>query len=742
MTKESIETAIFHDALGEKYLSYALSTIMSRSLPDVRDGLKPVHRRLLYAMMQLKLDPKANFKKCARVVGDVIGKYHPHGDQAVYDTMVRLAQEFSVRYPLVLGQGNFGSIDGDNAAAMRYTEAKLTDAAIALLNDIDKDTVDFRPTYDQQDEEPCLLPASFPNILANGSEGIAVGMATSIPPHNLEELCQALLLLLKKDDTTIESLMQVIGGPDLPTGGVIIDSPEVIVHNYKIGRGSFRVRARWNQENFSHGTYQIVITEIPYQVQKSKLIERLANLLKDKKLPLLGNIRDESSEDIRIILEPKNRGCDPNLLMESVFKTTDLEYRINLNMNVLTAEGLPRVLNIKEVLQEFLSFRDNVITRRSHFELNKINHRIEILEGLIIAYLNLDEIINIIRNNDEPKPILIQKFVLSEIQAESILNMKLRSLRKLEEFEIRGERNELLQRKDFLEAVIGNKAERDKLIADEIKSIQKIFGKKTNIGARRTSFEVKENMDQFIQTEILIEKEPVTIICSKLGWLRSLRGHSDNVTEDIKYKDGDKEQFALKAFTTDRILFFTERGKFYTMIADSLSKSKGSWEPLKTMMDMEDNDKVVDIMIFDPEKKMIIASRSGKGFVIAHKDVLAHTKTGKKILNLQDKDKALGCFAIEGDHVAVVGNNRKMLIFRLDEIPEMKKGQGVTLQKYKEAVLTDVKTFNLESGLTWNSGSRTKVEKDIVTWLGKRALIGKSVPFGFAKDNKFTSNQD
>ncbi|MDF2964857.1 MAG: parC [Rickettsiaceae bacterium] len=737
LTKEKIEDLNFGEALSERYLAYALSTIMSRSLPDVRDGLKPVHRRLLYAMLQLKLDPKSAYKKCARVVGDVIGKYHPHGEAAVYDTLVRLAQDFSLRYPLIQGQGNFGSIDGDSAAAMRYTESRLTEIATYLLKDLDMNTVDFRATYDDSDFEPILFPASFPNLLANGSEGIAVGMATSIPPHNLHELCDALLHLINKPDVSVRDLMEYIKGPDFPTGGLILDNFNSIIHAYETGRGSFRVRARWHQESLSHGMYQIVITEIPYQVQKSRLIEKIADLLKEKKIPLIGNIRDESAEDIRIVIEPKNRSIQPDIIMESLFKLTELEVRISLNLNVIDSQSVPRVMNLIEVLHEFLAYKKNIVLRRSKFSLDKINARLEILEGLRIAYLNLDEIIKIIREEDEPKPVLMQRFALSDVQAESILNMRLRSLRKLEEQEILAEAKKLNTEKDYLLKVLNDEAECRKLIKKEIKEVQDKFGYATEIGKRRTEFKEFEGAKAIIDIAAFIEREPITVFCSKMGWIRALKGHTDD-DSSIKYKEGDEERFSIKAYTTDKLLFLTESGRFYTILADNISKGKGQGESFRLLVDMEDNDNLMNIAVYKPGEKYLLASSAGKGFIVSSDDVIAQTKVGKQVLNVQKGQKAAVCLPITGDHVAIIGENRKLLIFKLDEIPEMKRGQGVTLQKYTNAKLSDIKLFKAEEGLTWKLGDRVRVETQLLSWLGRRGSVGKMPPIGFPRNNKFS----
>lgn len=732
---ETLQVVSFKNTLEEKYLAYALSTITARSLPDVRDGLKPVHRRLLYAMLQLKLDPKSGYKKCARVVGDVIGKYHPHGDVAVYEAMVRLAQSFAVRYPLVEGQGNFGSVDGDNAAAMRYTEARLTDVAMALLEGIDEDTVNFRSTYDGEDSEPIVLPSAFPNLLANGSEGIAVGMATSIPPHNVGELCDGLLYLIEKPDCAVRNLITRIPGPDFPTGGVIIETTENIRTAYETGRGSIRVRAKWKKEELSHGMFQIVITEIPYQVQKSKLIERIADLFKEKKLPLLGNIRDESAEEIRIVLEPKSRTVDAEMLMESLFKSTDLESRANLNLNVLNAAGAPQVMNLKEILQSFLAHRMEVLVRRSNYRLEKIAHRLEILDGLLIAYLNLDELIRIIRREDEPKPVIMKKWKLTDIQAEAILNTRLRSLRKLEEFQIKGEHAELSKEQKALKSLLKSEEKRWERIATEIADIKARFGSKNPLGRRRTQFADAPDV-KVLDIEAFVEKEPITILCSKMGWIRALKGHDVDLT-DIKYKEGDEEMVRLQGQTTDKLIVFASNGKFYTLPCDRIPRGKGHGEPVKLMVDMGEDD-VVNMFIFAADKKLLVASTAGKGFIVDAVDVEAQTRSGKQILNPPIGHKAAVCREVTGDHVAVVGENRKLLIFPIDQVPPMKRGQGVTLQKYKDGKLSDLKCFTLKEGLTWVSGKREFLEKTLKDWLGERAHTGRMPPNGFPRSNKFS----
>jgi topoisomerase-4 subunit A len=733
--EEVINLVSFKRTLEEKYLAYALSTITSRSLPDVRDGLKPVHRRLLYAMLQLHLDPKSGYKKCARVVGDVIGKYHPHGDVAVYDAMVRLAQDFAVRYPLVEGQGNFGSIDGDNPAAMRYTEARLTDVAMTLLEGINENTVNFRATYDGEESEPIVLPSAFPNLLANGSEGIAVGMATSIPPHNVGELCDALLYLIEKPDCAIRNLITRIPGPDFPTGGIIIETAENIRTAYETGRGSIRVRAKWKKEELSHGLYQIIVTEIPYQVQKSKLIEKIAELFKEKKLPLLGNIRDESAEEIRVVLEPKSRTVDAEMLMESLFKSTDLESRSNLNLNVLNAVGAPQVMNLKDILQAFLAHRMEVLMRRSNYRLEKIAHRLEILDGLLIAYLNLDELIRIIRREDEPKPVIMKKWKLTDIQAEAILNTRLRNLRKLEEFEIKNEHKELSKEQKELKSLLKSEEKRWQKISEEIIDIKTRFGGKNPLGRRRTQFADAPDV-KVLDIEAFVEKEPITILCSRMGWLRAIKGHDVDLS-DIKYKEGDEEMVRLQGQTTDKLIIFATNGKFYTLPCDKIPRGKGQGEPVKLMVDMGEDDPV-NMFIFDTAKKLLVASTAGKGFIVDMSEVEAQTRNGKQILNAPAGHKAAVCREVVGDHVAVIGENRKLLIFPLDQVPPMKRGQGVTLQKYKDGKLSDLKCFTLKEGLKWTAGKREFVEKNLKGWISDRAHTGRMPPTGFPRSNKFS----
>jgi topoisomerase-4 subunit A len=724
------------DALGERYLAYAMSTIVSRSLPDVRDGLKPVHRRLLYAMRQLKLDPTSGFKKCARVVGDVIGKYHPHGDTSVYDAMVRLAQDFAVRYPLVEGQGNFGNIDGDNAAAMRYTEARLTAVAAALMDGLDEDAVDFRPTYDGTEEEPIVMPAAFPNLLANGASGIAVGMATSIPPHNVGEICGALLHLIDQPDCAIDALLVHIKGPDLPTGGVMVESAASIADSYRTGRGGFRLRARWEIEKLSHGLYQIIVTEIPYGIQKSKLIEKIAELMEAKKLPLLADIRDESAENVRVVLEPKNRSVDAEMVMEQMFRQTDFEIRIPLNMNLLDAQSVPRVMNIKEVLQAFLDHRHEVLQRRSRYRQGKIEARLEVLDGYLIAYLNLDEVIAIIRHEDEPKPKLMARFGLTDNQAEAILNMRLRSLRRLEEFEIKGEHDKLSAELAGLKTLLSDEKARWKAIAKEVKGIKAEFGKDDALGRRRTTLgEAPEGV--VVPIEAFIEKEDITVILSEKGWIRAVKGHSES-QDDLKFKEGDQLRTILRCSTTDKILLFASNGRFYTLGGDKLPRGRGHGEPLRLMIDLPNDAEIVVLSIYRPNIRLLVASSGGKGFLVKSEEVLAQTRAGKQILNLGDGEAAAYCLAIgTQDAVAVIGRNRKLLLFKLDEIPEMTRGRGVILQKYRDGGVSDIKLFTLADGLSWSLGDKTRTETNLILWLGKRATVGRTPPVGFPRNNKF-----
>lgn len=731
-----IEPVNLREALEERYLSYALSTIMHRALPDVRDGLKPVHRRLLFAMRQLKLDPEGGFKKCARIVGDVMGKFHPHGDQAIYDAMVRLAQDFAVRYPLVDGQGNFGNIDGDNAAAMRYTEARLTDIASALLEGIDEDTVDFRETYDGEDAEPAVLPANFPNLLANGSSGIAVGMATNIPPHNAGELCDAALHLIKFPNARTEKLVELVPGPDFPTGGVIVEPREQIIETYRTGRGGFRVRAKWETEKLSQGAYQIVVTNIPYQVQKSRLIEKIAELMQAKKLPLLGDIRDESAEDVRLVLEPKSRTVDPMLLMESLFKITDLQTRVSLNMNVLSHGQVPNVLGLGQVLREWLDHRKEVLVRRTNHRLAKIEHRLEVLGGYLIAYLNLDEVIRIIREEDEPKKVMIEKFDLTDVQVEAILNMRLRALRKLEEIEIRKEHDDLTKERKELQDLLKSDEKQWGRISDQIKATKDAFGKKTDLGRRKTEFADAPQGDFDIEVA-MIEKEPITVVLSEKGWIRAMKGHLEDTTS-LQFKTGDKLKRAFHAQTTDKIVIFATNGKFYTIGADKLPGGRGHGEPVRLIVDIEENHDIAEAFVFKGERKLLVASTGGYGFVVKEDDVIATTRKGRQVLNIQAPDEALVCAPAEGDMIAVVGENRKLLVFPLEEVNEMTRGRGVRLQRYSDGGLSDAKVFSKKDGLTWiDSSGRTRTIADLKEWEGARSHAGRLPPKGFPRSNKF-----
>jgi topoisomerase IV subunit A len=736
---DGIEPISLREALEERYLAYALSTIMHRALPDVRDGLKPVHRRLLYAMRLLRLDPASGFKKCARVVGDVIGKYHPHGDQAVYDALVRLAQSFAVRYPLIEGQGNFGNIDGDNAAAYRYTEARLTDVAMALLEGIDEDTVDFRDTYNGEDSEPIVLPGGFPNLLANGSSGIAVGMATSIPPHNAAELCDAALHLIRHPSATTSRLVQFVPGPDLPTGGIIVDARQSIHDAYETGRGSFRVRARWEKEDLGRGTWQIVITEIPYQVQKARLVEKLAELLSDRKLPLLADVRDESAEDVRLVLEPRSRTVDPVLLMESLFKLTDLETRLALNMNVLARGRVPMVLSLRGVLRQWLDHRKDVLVRRTRHRLAEIARRLDVLGGLLIAYLNLDEVIRIIRESDEPKPALVARFTLTDTQAEAILNMRLRSLRKLEEIEIRREHEALTAEQGTLDALMASEDAQWNTIEGEIRASRKRFGKDTALGKRRTDFADAPDMVGVDLDQAMIEKEPVTVVCSDKGWIRAVKGHIADAS-GLTYKQGDSGRFVIPATTTDKLVLFASSGKVFTLDVARLPGGRGAGEPVRLMADMEASDAVVALMVHVPGRHLIVASSDGYGFVVAEDDCLATTRKGKQVLNVKLPAETQACAVVpEGaDHVAVVGENRKLLVFPVSELPRMSRGRGVRLQKYRDGGLSDIKAFRLADGLSWRDTSgRTFTASDVTEWIGARAQSGRLPPKGFPRSNRF-----
>ncbi|MHA3914209.1 DNA topoisomerase IV subunit A [Halovulum sp. GXIMD14793] len=754
-------------ALGDRYLTYALSTITNRALPDARDGLKPVHRRILYAMHRLKLSATGGYLKSAKISGDTMGDFHPHGDQAIYDAMARLAQDFNVRYPLVDGQGNFGNIDGDNPAAPRYTEARMTAMAEALLEGLSENAVDFRDNYDGRLEEPAVLPAAYPNLLANGSSGIAVGMATNIPPHNIGELVDACLHLIKAPNARDETLLDYVPGPDFPTGGILVDGRDTIADAYRTGRGAFRLRAAWTTEDLGRGQWQIVVTEIPYQVQKSKLIERVAELINAKKIPILADIRDESAEDIRLILEPKSRTVDPVVLMETLFKQTDLETRFSLNMNVLIDGRTPKVCSLKEVLRAFLDHRREVLVRRSRHRLDKIDHRLEVLEGYIIAFLNLDRVIEIIRTEDEPKSVMMAEFELTDIQAEAILNMRLRSLRKLEEMELRREHEALLEERTGLRGLLESEETQWSRIAEELREIREKFDAPRKfcgvtfaddlallkaetpdypLGARRTGFaDAPEVAD--VPLEAMIEREPITVVCSAMGWIRAMKGHIA-LDQELKFKDGDGPRFIFHAETTDKLLAFGANGRFYTLACSSLPGGRGMGEPVRLMVDLPNDVELIDLFLHKPGRKLLVASSAGDGFVVAEDDVVAQTRSGKQVLNVKDGIVARVCRPVTGDHIASVGENRKMLIFPLSELPEMGRGKGVRIQKVpvgqapldKSATgLADVTTFTLTEGLSWKDpAGRTRTETELSDWIGKRAAAGRMAPRGFPRDNRFT----
>ena len=747
-------------AIGERYLTYALSTIMHRALPDARDGLKPVHRRILWAMRRLRLTPTGGFLKSAKIVGDTMGDFHPHGDSAIYDAMARLAQDFNMRYPLVDGQGNFGNIDGDNPAASRYTEARVTALSEALMEGIDETAVDFRPNYDGRLEEPAVLPAAFPNLLANGSSGIAVGMATNIPPHNLDELVQGLLAMIRNPEIGNADLVTYIPGPDFPTGGVIVEPHDSILEAYSTGRGAFRLRAKWEVEDLGRGTWQIVVTEIPFQVQKSKLIEKLAELIETKKIPLLADIRDESAEDVRIVLEPRARTVEPDMLMGTLFKNSDLEIRFSLNMNVLIDGRVPRVCSLKEVLRAFLDHRREVLRRRSEHRIAKIDHRLEVLEGFIIAFLNLDRVIDIIRYDDEPKAALMAEVwggtfpralsekdyvapkprdpgELTEVQAEAILNMRLRSLRRLEEIELVRERDALQKERDGLSALLADEKKQWKSISAELEDVRKKLGKDTLLGARRSIFAEAGSVED-VPFEAMIEREPITVICSHMGWIRAMKGHID-LNAEQKFKDGDRARFAFHAETTDKILIVGENGRFYTLLGANLPGGRGMGEPVRLMVDLPNDTGITDMILFRAGEKYLVASSAGDGFTVPAEELVAQTRAGKQVLTVRDGVKAAICRPISGDHVAVVGENRKLLVFPLSELPEMSKGKGVRLQRYKDGGMSDAITFALAAGLNWKDpAGRTRSETDLTEWLGQRASAGKMAPRGFPRDNRFT----
>ncbi|HEY4775043.1 MAG TPA: DNA topoisomerase IV subunit A [Xanthobacteraceae bacterium] len=727
------------EALEERYLAYALSTIMNRALPDARDGLKPVHRRLLFAMRQLRLEPGAAFKKSARVVGDVIGKFHPHGDQAVYDALVRLAQDFAQRYPLIDGQGNFGNVDGDNAAAMRYTEARLTEVARLLIEGIDEDAVDFRPTYDGSESEPVVLPGAFPNLLANGSQGIAVGMATAIPPHNAAELCEAALHLIDNPGARSRTLMKYVPGPDFPTGGVIVDPPESIAEAYATGRGSFRLRAHWEKEDTGHGTYQIVVTEIPWLVAKSRLVERIAELIDQKKLPLVAEMRDESAEDVRLVIVPRARTVDPELMMESLFKLSELETRVPLNMNVLVRGRIPRVIGLAEVLREWLAHRRDVLLRRSNYRLTQIEHRLEALGGYLVAYLNLDKVIRIIRKEDEPKPVLMTSFKLSEVQTDAILNMRLRNLRRLDEMEIRQENKDLRAERKTVQDLVGSERRQWQKIAEEIKAVKAMFAPSTRLGKRRTGFAQAPAHDEAAIEEAMVVREPVTVVVSDKGWIRVLRGNLTDLS-GVAFKADDTLRFALPAETTSKCLIFASNGRFYTIEVAKLPGGRGHGEPVRLFLDLEQDAELVAVLAHAGGRKFLLASRHGYGFVVSEDECLANTRKGKQVLNLNAGDQARALTPVEGDLVAAIGDNRKVVIFPLAQVPEMARGRGVRLQRYRDGGLSDIKTFSAKEGLSWvdSAGRSFSLSlKDLAGWRGDRAAAGRLAPRGFPRSNRF-----
>ena len=724
-------------AIGDRYLTYALSTIMHRALPDARDGLKPVHRRILYAMYRLKLVASGKFLKSAKISGDTMGDFHPHGDAAIYDAMARLAQDFSVRYPMVDGQGNFGNIDGDNPAAARYTEARMTAIAEAMLVGLEENAVDFQDNYDGRLTEPSVLPASFPNLLANGSTGIAVGMATNIPPHNIGELLDASIHLIKAPNARDETLMDFVPGPDFPTGGILVEPRESLLETYRTGRGPMRLRSKWEIEDLSRGLWQIVITEIPYQVQKSKLIEKIAELIQLKKLPILADVRDESAEDIRLVLEPRAKTVDPTVLMETLFRMSDLEVRFNLNLNTLIDGRTPKVCSMKEVLRAFIDHKRDVLLRRSKHRMDKIDHRLEVLEGYIVAFLNLDRVIEIIRNEDEPKKIMMNEFSLSDVQVEAILNMRLRSLRKLEEIELRTELDSLqLERADLDDLLSSEKMQWDRII-NELRDTRKLFGKNSDGGARRTELADAPDFEE-VPIEAMIEKEPITIVCSAMGWVRAMKGHVD-LTQELKYKDGDEKRFVFHAETTDKLLMFGGNGRFYTMSCSELPGGRGMGEPIRLIVDLPNDANMIELFIHQPDRKLLLASSAGDGFVVQESDIVAQTRTGKQVLNVKNDITALICKPVAGDYVATVGQNRKVLIFPIDELPIMSRGKGVRMQKYKDGGLNDATTFNLIDGLSWlDPAGRRRIESELADWVGKRAGAGRMAPRGFPRENKFT----
>ncbi|MEI5664176.1 DNA topoisomerase IV subunit A [Bosea sp. CCNWLW174] len=737
--EEEAERVDLKSALEERYLAYALSTIMHRALPDARDGLKPVHRRILYAMRLLRLNPDVVHRKCAKIVGDVIGGFHPHGDQSVYDALVRLAQDFAQRYPLIDGQGNFGNIDGDNAAAYRYTEARMTEVARLLLDGIEEDAVDFRPTYNAEDEEPMVLPAAFPNLLANGSQGIAVGMATSIPPHNAAELCDAALYLIQHPDTTSEQLMTFVPGPDFPTGGIIVETRSSMAETYRTGRGGFRTRARWHVEDQGRGTWFVVVTEIPYGVQKGRLIEKIAELLGDRKLPLVADLRDESAEDIRVVIEPRARNVDANLMMESLFRLSELESRIPMNMNVLTGGVVPRVLSLAEALRAWLDHRREVLQRRSRFRLGQIDKRLEILAGLLIVYLDLDRVIKIIREEDEPKIELMKVFALNEVQANAILDTRLRALRKLEEMQLKTEFDELTQEKGQIEGLLASEAQQWKTISWDIREVKKLFGPETAIGKRRTTFADMPDTTDIDLTQAMVEREPVTVVISKKGWIRALKGHVQDLST-LSFKGDDGLRTAFFSETTSKILVMATNGKVFTLEASKLPGGRGFGDPIRLMIELEESAEIVAAFPYRAGLKLLVATTEGRGFVVPTDDVVANTRKGKQVLNVEAPMEAMLAVPAEGDHVAIIGQNRKLLCFPLSEVAEMGRGKGVRLQRYKDGGLSDAKVFKLEDGLTWldTSGRTwTVAQAELLEWLGHRAEAGRLPPKGFPKNNKF-----
>ncbi len=730
-----------HEAISERYLQYALSTIMNRALPDVRDGLKPVHRRILYAMRELKLDPGGRFRKCSKISGDVMGNYHPHGDQAIYDALARLAQGFTIRYPLVDGQGNFGNIDGDNPAAARYTEARLTEPAVALMEGLAEDAVDFSENYDGSLVEPDVLPASFPNILANGSSGIAVGMATSIPPHNLGELCDAALHLVKTPAARDSTLLQFVPAPDFPTGGILVEPPESIAAAYSTGRGSFRLRARWNVEKLPRGQWQAVVTEIPYQVQKGRLIEKIADLVQNKKVPLLADIRDESTEEIRLVLEPRAKSADPTLMMEMLFRQCDLEVRISLNMNVLIDGRTPKVCSLKEVLRAFLDHRRDVLLRRSRFRYNQIDRRLHVLEGYLAAFVNLDEVIRIIRTEEEPKPVLMETFALTEVQAEAILNMRLRSLRRLEEVELRAERQALMDERVELEDLMGDEGLQWGRISEELRETRRKFGGDAPGGARRTGLDEAPAIDDSLP-ETMVEREPVTVVCSSMGWIRMIKGHF-GPDHQLKYRDGDEGRFVLHAQTTDRLIVVGSNGRFYTIACSDLPSGRGMGEPIRLMINLENEADTVDILVYQGGRKLLLASSDGYGFVVDEDGVVAQTRLGKQVQTLGKGARTIACRVVEGNDVAAVSDARRLLIFPLETLPEMVRGKGVRIQglkvKGRNYQLSDVITLDREKGLQWRDpAGRTRTERNLAKWIGGRAKQGQAPPRGFPRDNRFS----